>query len=58
MDRAVEGEYLSQPQVSEGIAPIPITITYGYSRDHRPDLKPTLRTFNWHIENYVPQDSK
>lgn len=36
---AVEGEYLSQPAVSEGVAPVPITITYGYSRDHRPDLK-------------------
>lgn len=36
---AVEGEYLSQPREREGVAPIPITITYGYSRDHRPDLK-------------------
>lgn len=36
---AVEGEYLSRPAVSEGVAPVPITITYGYSRDHRPDLK-------------------
>ena len=36
---AVEGEYLSQPPVSEGVAPVPIAITYGYSRDHRPDLK-------------------
>lgn len=36
---AVKGEYLSQAQVSEGVAPVPITITYGYSRDHRPDLK-------------------
>lgn len=36
---AVEGEYLSQAAVSEGVAPVPITIRYGYSRDRRPDLK-------------------
>lgn len=36
---AVEGEYLPETQVSEGVAPVPIHITYGYSRDRRPDLK-------------------
>lgn len=36
---SVEGEYLVQPQVMEGIAPVPIQITHGYSRDHRADLK-------------------
>lgn len=36
---AVEGEYVSTPHSLEGIAPVPITITYGYSRDRRPDLK-------------------
>ncbi len=36
---AVEGEYLSATPVVEGTAPVPITITYGYSRDRRPDLK-------------------
>lgn len=36
---AVEGEYLSESQVSQGVAPVPVTIPYGYSRDHRPDLK-------------------
>lgn len=36
---AVEGEYLSQLPGVEGVAPVPITITYGYSRDRRPDLK-------------------
>jgi transposase len=36
---AVEGEYIAQAQVSEGVAPVPMTITYGYSRDRRPDLK-------------------
>lgn len=36
---AVEGEYLAQPQTVEGTAPVPIEITYGYSRDRRPDLK-------------------
>lgn len=36
---AVEGDYLSEPQVAQGAAPVPITITYGYSRDRRPDLK-------------------
>jgi transposase len=35
----VEGEYIAQAQVTEGVAPVPITITYGYSRDRRPDLK-------------------
>jgi transposase len=37
---AVEGEYLAQPQAVEGTAPVPIAITYGYSRDRCPDLKP------------------
>lgn len=36
---AVEGEYLVPPQAVEGTAPVPIAITYGYSRDRRPDLK-------------------
>ena len=36
---AVEGEYLPESQVTEGVAPVPISITYGYSRDRRPDLK-------------------
>ncbi|MEP0772674.1 IS1634 family transposase [Trichocoleus sp. DQ-U1] len=36
---SVEGEYLPQPRVVEGISPIPVHITYGYSRDRRPDLK-------------------
>lgn len=35
----VEGEYIAHAQVSAGVAPVPITITYGYSRDRRPDLK-------------------
>lgn len=35
---AVEGKYLESAVVGE-IAPLPIRITYGYSRDHRPDLK-------------------
>ena len=36
---SVEGEYLPEPRVAEGIAPVPIHLTYGYSRDRRPDLK-------------------
>jgi transposase len=36
---SVEGEYLPQPRVVEGMSPIPVHITYGYSRDRRPDLK-------------------
>lgn len=35
---AVEGEYLASEVVGSA-APIPIRITHGYSRDHRPDLK-------------------
>jgi transposase len=35
---AVEGEYAESEVVGEA-APVPITLTYGYSRDHRPDLK-------------------
>lgn len=35
---AVEGEYL-ETEVVGSAAPAPISITYGYSRDHRPDLK-------------------
>lgn len=50
---AVEGEYQAgtrgvvgvappgegEAGMSEGAAPVPITLTYGYSRDRRPDLK-------------------
>lgn len=36
---AVEGNYVAEPQVVEGVAPVPIHLTYGYSRDRRPDLK-------------------
>jgi transposase len=35
---AVEGEYVESERVGDA-APVPIHITYGYSRDHRPDLK-------------------
>ncbi|MEW6498860.1 MAG: IS1634 family transposase [Cyanobacteriota bacterium] len=35
---AVEGEYLASV-VTRSAAPVPISITYGYSRDRRPDLK-------------------
>jgi transposase len=35
---AVEGAYL-EPAVVGIAVPVPITVTYGYSRDHRPDLK-------------------
>jgi transposase len=36
---SVEGEYLPESQVTGGVAPVPIRITHGYSRDRRPDLK-------------------
>jgi len=36
---AVEGEYSSSPETWVEGAPVPIQVTYGYSRDHRPDLK-------------------
>ena len=35
---AVEGEYLESEVVGTA-APVPMSITYGYSRDRRPDLK-------------------
>ncbi len=35
---AVEGEYVESERVGSA-APVPIAITYGYSRDRRPDLK-------------------
>jgi transposase len=35
---AVEGEYLESERVGSA-APVPIHITYGYSRDQRADLK-------------------
>ena len=35
---SVEGAYVASGQVGEA-APVPIHLTYGYSRDHRPDLK-------------------
>jgi transposase len=35
---AVEGDYL-QSGVNGSATPVPISITYGYSRDRRPDLK-------------------
>lgn len=36
---AVEGEYVAAPPVVRGSAPVAIRISYGYSRDRRPDLK-------------------
>lgn len=33
----VHGQYLREPALTG--EPVPIEITYGYSRDHRPDLK-------------------
>ena len=36
---AVDGEYASNPEAWVEGAPVPIRVTYGYSRDHRPDLK-------------------
>lgn len=39
----VNGEFhpngLNGSEVEQKVAPCPIEITYGYSRDHRPDLK-------------------
>lgn len=37
---ALKGDYLAEAGTSVSGAPVPITITDGYSRDHRPDLKP------------------
>ena len=34
----VHGQYIHEPTSEDG-EPIPINITYGYSREHRPDLK-------------------
>ncbi len=39
----VDGEYRKNPQNEEAQAGV-IEITYGYSRDHRPDLKPIFRS--------------
>lgn len=36
---AVAGEYASIPESLVQGAPVPIRLTHGYSRDHRPDLK-------------------
>lgn len=36
---AVDGEYASFSEALLADAPVPIRLTYGYSRDHRPDLK-------------------
>jgi transposase len=36
---AVEGDYASEPEALVEGAPVPIRVTYGYSRDNRPDLK-------------------
>lgn len=36
---AVDGEYASRPEAVVECTPVPIQVTYGYSRDHRPDLK-------------------
>ena len=42
---AVEGEYLQAAVVGSAM-PAPITMTYGYSRDHRPDLKQFVMNSN------------
>lgn len=36
---AIKGEDLKNSMTHENSSPVPIQITYGYSRDHRPDLK-------------------
>ena len=36
---AVAGDYAIPNEVTTADRPVPIQITYGYSRDHRPDLK-------------------
>lgn len=36
---AVEGEYALPSEALVADAPVPIRVTHGYSRDHRPDLK-------------------
>ncbi|MEM0978903.1 MAG: IS1634 family transposase [Cyanobacteria bacterium P01_H01_bin.58] len=36
---AVEGDYVSLSDVTTTDGPMPIQITHGYSREHRPDLK-------------------
>jgi transposase len=36
---AVDGDYASAPEGLVEGAPVPIRVTHGYSRDHRPDLK-------------------
>ena len=36
---AVDGQYASSPETWVEGAPVPMRVTYGYSRDHRPDLK-------------------
>lgn len=36
---AVDGDYASEPEALVEGAPVPIRVTHGYSRDHRPDLK-------------------
>ena len=47
---AVHGKYESKKEgeslvENDSVEPVAITITQGYSRDHRPDLK----QFTWHL---------
>lgn len=39
LTEAVNSDDLNRRVMDEKVVPLPISITYGYSRDHRPDLK-------------------
>jgi transposase len=50
---AVEGAYLEAAVVGEA-SPLPISITYGYSRDHHPDLKQFVMTLVCWSDGDIP----
>lgn len=50
---AVEGDYL-ESEITGGAAPVPISITYGYSRDRRPDLKQFVMNLVCSADGNIP----
>src|SRR5215216_1208781 len=51
---SVEGRYSHRPGDQDGEEPQPIQIAYGYSRDHRPDLKQFLAQMMVSSDGGVP----
>lgn len=50
----MDGNQSDSSSTNAQISPVPIKITYGYSRDHRPDLKQFILDLIWSGDGDVP----